>query len=82
MVRWDWYFAAANEVKALVTAAEQKPVEYTPLNGSDGKPIDFVLQQALNQLKGLPVASSPRALLANAGNTATPALPKVVETKK
>ena len=54
---------------AAKAAAEQKPVEYTPLNGSDGKPIDFVLQQALNQLKGIPVVSSPRALLASTAVT-------------
>jgi carboxyl-terminal processing protease len=61
-------------------AAEQKAVEYTPINGTDGKPIDFVLQQALNQLKGLPVASSPRALLANAAINSP--VPKAVESKK
>lgn len=71
----------AASVKAS-PAADQKPVEYTPLNGSDGKPIDFVLQQALNQLKGLPVASNPRALLATAANATTHALPKAVEAKK
>jgi hypothetical protein len=70
--------------KATKSAAEtdQKPVEYSPLNGSDGKPIDFVLQQALNQLKGLPVAASPRALLANAGNNSARAAPKAIEAKK
>jgi len=72
----------AAAIKAVTPELEQKPVEYTPINGSDGKPIDFVLQQALNQLKGLPVASSPRALLATAGTAAAPALPKAVETKK
>ncbi|MBL8510220.1 MAG: S41 family peptidase [Betaproteobacteria bacterium] len=51
-------------------ANEEKPVEYKALNASDGKPIDFVLQQALNQLKGLPVASNPRQWVAmnGAGN--------------
>jgi carboxyl-terminal processing protease len=44
--------------------AEEKPVEYKQLDGADGKPIDFVLQQALNHLKGLPVASNPKELLA------------------
>jgi carboxyl-terminal processing protease len=44
--------------------AEEKPVEYKPLDGADGKPIDFVLQQALNHLKGLPVAANPKELLA------------------
>jgi carboxyl-terminal processing protease len=44
--------------------AEEKPIEYKQLDGADGKPIDFVLQQALNHLKGLPVASNPKELLA------------------
>ncbi len=44
--------------------AEEKPVEYKQLDGADGKPIDFVLQQALNHLKGLPVAANPKELLA------------------
>jgi hypothetical protein len=74
--------AAAKASKLSLPATEQKPPEYTPINGSDGKPIDFVLQQALNQLKGLPVASSPRALVANAGTAAIHALPKAVEAKK
>lgn len=68
--------------KSSVSTADEKPVEYTPLNGSDGKPIDFVLQQALNQLKGLPVAASPRALLANASQSTTHAAPKAIEAKK
>ncbi|MBL8519106.1 MAG: S41 family peptidase [Betaproteobacteria bacterium] len=46
------------------TTESKLEVEYKPLNAVDGKPIDFVLQQALNQLKGLPVAANPRALLA------------------
>ena len=46
-------------------ANDDKPVEYKALNAIDGKPIDFVLQQALNQLKGLPVASNPRELVAS-----------------
>jgi len=64
---------AANSQSAAINPAgknakeEEKPVEYKPLNALDGKPIDFVLQQALNQLKGQPVAANPRALmLANA----------------
>ncbi|MBL8514499.1 MAG: S41 family peptidase [Betaproteobacteria bacterium] len=57
------------------TAPEAKvEVEYKPFNALDGKPIDFVLQQALNQLKGLPVAANPRALLAAADQKKT-ALP-------
>jgi carboxyl-terminal processing protease len=57
------------------SAAESKvEIEYKPLNGLDGKPIDFVLQQALNQLKGLPVASSPRALLAKADEAKSAAI--------
>ena len=74
--------AASKASKSSSPDAEQKPVEYTALNGSDGKPIDFVLQQALNQLKGLPVASSPRALVANAGDSAINNVPKAVEAKK
>jgi carboxyl-terminal processing protease len=74
--------AAGKAARSTAADAEQKPVEYTALNGSDGKPIDFVLQQALNQLKGLPVASSPRALVANAGNTTATMVPKAVEPKK
>ncbi len=73
--------AVAKAAKSAIEA-DQKPVEYTPLNGSDGKPIDFVLQQALNQLKGLPVAASPRALLANAGQNTAHAAPKAIESKK
>ena len=64
------------------STTDEKPVEYTPLNGSDGKPIDFVLQQALNQLKGLPVAANPRALLAVANNAVTHAAPKAINAKK
>ncbi len=48
-------------------AADDKPIEYKALNGADGKPIDFVLQQAINHLKGLPVASNPAELVAVAG---------------
>lgn len=65
---------------AKTASPEPKAVEYTPLNGSDGKPIDFVLQQALNQLKGLPVASSPRALVATAGAATNPV--KAPDAKK
>ncbi len=49
---------------------EEKPVEYKMLDGADGKPVDFVLQQAMNYLKGLPVASNPKALLASNAVTA------------
>ena len=45
-------------------SAEEKPVEYKQLDGADGKPVDFVLQQALTHLKGLPVAANPKELLA------------------
>jgi len=62
--------------------SESKPVEYTPVNGADGKPIDFVLQQALNQLKGLPVASNPRALLAAADNAVNKSIPKTIDARK
>ena len=63
--------AAAKTQAATVAAADEKPVEYKAINATDGKPIDFVLQQALNQLKGLPVASNPRELVASATSGAT-----------
>ena len=55
--------ATANQGEVIKSADDEKPLEYKPLNAADGKPIDFVLQQALNQLKGLPVAANPRELL-------------------
>ena len=61
---------------------DEKPVEYKPLNGLDGKPIDFVLQQAMNQLKGLPVAANPRALLATANNAVTPLKTKLDKAER
>jgi carboxyl-terminal processing protease len=61
-------------------AKEEKPVEYKPLNGADGKPVDFVLQQAINHLKGLPVVSNPAELLAAAGDASKPAI-KTAATK-
>ena len=61
---------------------DEKQVEYKPLNGSDGKPVDFVLAQAMNQLKGLPVAANPRALLATASNAAVTHKPKLDKTEK
>ena len=64
------------------SSAEQKTPEYTPINAADGKPIDFVLQQALNQLKGLPVAANPRALLENVAGVTTKSVPKAVNGKK
>jgi hypothetical protein len=63
-------------VAAVDAAVDEKVVEYKPLNGVDGKPIDFILQQAMNQLKGLPVASSPRALLASAATSPAAQKPK------
>ena len=66
---------AAAKPTAGKTVADDKPVEYKPLNGSDGKPIDFVLQQALNQLKGQPVAANPKELVA-ANHVAKPVIPK------
>ena len=57
-------------------------MEYKPLNGSDGKPVDFVLQQAMNQLKGLPVAANPRALLTTASNTTSPLAAKIENAEK
>ena len=72
----------AASVAATDNKADEKPVEYKPLNGVDGKPVDFILQQAMNQLKGLPVASSPRALLASAGSTPAALKPKLDKVGK
>ncbi len=55
--------ATPSQGEVIKSADDEKPLEYKPLNAADGKPIDFVLQQALNQLKGLPVAANPRELL-------------------
>jgi carboxyl-terminal processing protease len=65
----DGKTAAAGTAVAVArksAADDKRDVEYKPLNGLDGKPIDFILQQAINHLKGAPVASNPRALLAAA----------------
>ena len=69
--------SGAANVAATDNKAEEKPIEYKPLNGVDGKPVDFILLQAMNQLKGLPVASSPRALLASAGTAPAALKPKL-----
>lgn len=69
-------------VAALDSKLDEKPVEYKPLNGLDGKPIDFVLQQAMNQLKGLPVAANPRELAANVANATTTLKPKLDKVEK
>ena len=69
-------------VTALDSKADEKQVEYKPLNGVDGKPVDFVLQQAMNQLKGLPVAANPRAPVASASYTATPLKSKLEKGDK
>lgn len=61
---------------------DEKPVEYKPLNGLDGKPVDFVLQQAMNQLKGLPVAANPRALVASVSSTSPALKPKFDKGQK
>ena len=57
--------ADVTNLGSLDGKGDENPVEYKPLNGIDGKPVDFVLQQAMNQLKGLPVAANPRALVAS-----------------
>lgn len=44
--------------------AEDEKIEYKPKMAQDGKPIDFVLQQAVNHLKGDAVAANPREWLA------------------
>jgi carboxyl-terminal processing protease len=45
-------------------AEDEKPAVYKAAKGSDGLPIDFVLQQALNHLNGQAVAANPREWLA------------------
>ena len=69
-------------VAALDSKADEKQVEYKPLNGVDGKPVDFILQQAMNQLKGLPVAANPRALVASVNNVATAVKAKLEKGEK
>ncbi len=69
-------------VATLDSKLDEKPIEYKPLNGLDGKPIDFVLQQAMNQLKGLPVAANPRALVASASAAVAPAKPHLDKADK
>ncbi len=69
-------------VATLDSKLDEKPVEYKPLNALDGKPIDFVLQQAMNQLKGLPVAANPRALVASASAAVSPAKPNLDKVDK
>ena len=54
---------ASNGVSSATKKGE-KPIEYKALNGQDGRPIDFVLQQALNHLNGTSVAANPREWLA------------------
>ncbi len=57
-----------NESKRIALAAQkkedEKPVEYKPKLAADGKPIDFVLQQALNHFNGQAVAANPKEWLA------------------
>ena len=62
--------ATASQGEVIKAADDEKPIEYKPLNAADGKPIDFVLQQAVNQLKGLPIAANPRELLIAANPSA------------
>jgi carboxyl-terminal processing protease len=54
----------SKRVDASVKKEDEKPVEYKAVNGQDGRPIDFVLQQALNHLNGQKVAASPKEWLA------------------
>lgn len=69
-------------VATLDSKLDEKPIEYKPLNGLDGKPVDFVLQQAMNQLKGLPVAANPRALVASASAAISSAKPNLEKADK
>jgi carboxyl-terminal processing protease len=77
--------AAGASVASIVapdSKLEEKQFEYKPLNGVDGKPVDFVLQQAMNQLKGLPVAANPRALITNASVAIVPHKGKLDKVEK
>ena len=74
--------ASATDAAAVDSKLDEKLVEYKPLNGVDGKPVDFVLQQAMNQLKGLPVAANPRALMASASNAVIAQKPKLDKVEK
>ena len=74
--------AGVANIATLDSKLDEKPIEYKPLNGLDGKPIDFVLQQAMNQLKGLPVAANPRALVASASTAVSPTKPNLDKPDK
>lgn len=52
------------QINTQIKKDDEKPVEYKARDGSDGRPIDFVLQQALNHLNGAPVAANPKEWLA------------------
>jgi carboxyl-terminal processing protease len=60
---------------------EEKPVEYKAQNGADGKPVDFVLSQAINHLKGQPVAANPKEWLAMTGAASPMATVAKVDTR-
>ena len=55
-----------NSADSAVTVAkkDEPKVEYKPKMAIDGKPIDFVLQQALNHFNGEAVAANPKEWLA------------------
>ena len=66
----------AKPVDVTLTDAEAKKdepkIEYKPKLALDGKPIDFVLQQAVNHFNGEAVAANPKAWFAALSNTAKP----------
>ncbi len=57
---------------AVAKVEDEKPVEYKALKGTDGQPIDFVLQQAMNHLNGKLVAANPKEWLAMSKGEAKP----------
>lgn len=64
---------SAEASAAVAKKEDEKPVEYKPRMAADGRPIDFVLQQALNHLNGEAVAANPKEWLAmtSGGKAAT-----------
>jgi carboxyl-terminal processing protease len=59
------------EASEPVAKKDEPKIEYKPKMAADGKPIDFVLQQALNHFNGEAIAANPKEWLAM--TTAKPA---------
>jgi carboxyl-terminal processing protease len=74
----------AKPIDVTLTDAEAKKdepkIEYKPKLALDGKPIDFVLQQAVNHFNGEAVAANPKAWFAALSNATKPA--ETVAAKK